>query len=81
MNMTNEARKNAIIMLCRASRKAQRKTLVYVSNATNYHYSTLSKFEHGNFKWDIAEAYYRTVLDKAEQQTYDNIKGDILNGR
>ena len=67
-------------MLCRGSRKAQRKTLVSVSNATNYHYSTLSKFEHGHFKWDIAEAYYRTVLNEAERHTHENIKEGIING-
>ena len=67
----------AIILLCKASRKAQRKTLTYVANRTGWHYSTLSKFEHGRFNRLIAEAYYREVLNEPERVTFDNLKEDI----
>ena len=78
----NDIRKQAIVMLCKGSRKAQRITLVEASNRTNYHYTTLSKFEHGyRFNWDMAEAYSKSILNEAERSTYEKIKEDIINGR
>lgn len=82
MSDITDVRKQAIVMLCKGSRKAQRITLVEAGNRTNYHYTTLSKFERGyKFNWDIAEAYAKTILNQAERATYENIKDGIINGR
>ena len=82
MSDINDVRKQAIVMLCKGNRKAQRLTLVAAGNRTNYHYTTLSKFERGyRFSWDMAEAYARNILNPAERATYEKIKEDILNGR
>lgn len=82
MSDINDVRKEAIIMLCKGSRKAQRITLVETGNRTGYHYTTLSKFENNyRFSWDIAETYARNILNEAERATYEKIKEDIKSGR
>ena len=70
--------KNDLMILCRAARKARGMTLKGLSARTAYHYTTLSKFEHGTFSWDVAESYRRDVLNDVERATYDAIKERIM---
>lgn len=72
-----ESKKQAIIMLCRASRKAQRLTLIELGNRSGYHYTTLSKFENGKFNWDIVAAYVGNVLNAAERDTVNNLIEEV----
>lgn len=69
--------KQDIIILCRAARKARGFTLKELSARTNYHYTALSKFEHGLYSWDIAESYFREVLNDVERATYIAVKERI----
>lgn len=65
--------KEAIIMLCRASRKAQRITLKELSNRIGCSAASLSRFERGAFNVDYMNAYARNVLNAAEQSTLFNL--------
>ena len=69
--------KEAIIMLCRASRKAQNITLTDLSNKIGCSPASLSRFERGHFNADYMNAYYINVLNEAERATLNALNIEV----
>ena len=72
--------REAIIMLCRASRKAQNITLTALSHKIGCSPASLSRFERGHFNADYMNAYYINVLNDAEKDTLKSLVKSLSVG-
>lgn len=71
--------KEAITMLCRASRRAQGLSLTELANRVGCSPATLSNFERGKFSIDYMNAYYLNVLNAAERFTLKELAKEKNN--